>query len=78
MVELKRNHSSDKTVGQVLRYMGWVREHLAGPDEAVEGLIVAHQADASVRYALSSVHGVRVKLYEVDFRFRDPSGPSKR
>ena len=29
VVELKRGQSSDDTVGQLLRYMGWVRMHLA-------------------------------------------------
>ena len=29
VVELKRNQTSDTTVGQVLRYMGWVAENLA-------------------------------------------------
>ena len=28
--ELKRGKSSDRVVGQTLRYMGWVREQLAG------------------------------------------------
>jgi hypothetical protein len=29
IIELKRNQSSDQTVGQVTRYMGWVRKELA-------------------------------------------------
>ena len=28
VVELKRNQTSDDTVGQILRYMGWVEEKL--------------------------------------------------
>ena len=28
VIELKRNQTSDSTVGQIARYMGWVEEHL--------------------------------------------------
>ena len=45
VVELKRGRPSDKVVGQIARYIGYVRRHLAKPDQAVEGLIVAHEAD---------------------------------
>ncbi len=35
VVELKRGQTSDSTVGQVLRYMGWVETYLAEPGETV-------------------------------------------
>ncbi|MEA1885222.1 MAG: endonuclease NucS [Thermotogota bacterium] len=70
VVELKRNQSSDKTVGQALRYIGWVEENLAESSESVEGLIIAHQANESIRYALKTLSNVRLQLYEVEFRLR--------
>ena len=70
VVELKRNQSSDKTVGQALRYIGWVEENLAESSESVEGLIIAHQADESIRYALKTLSNVSLQLYEVEFRLR--------
>jgi hypothetical protein len=70
VIELKRKQSSDQTVGQVLRYMGWVMEHLAKPADRVEGLIVAHESDVSVSYALKVVPSVALNLYEVEFRLR--------
>lgn len=75
VVELKKNQTSDETVGQVLRYMGWVRKKLAKPGDSVRGLIIAHKADASIRYAISSVDSVDLNLYEVEFKLR-PAGPS--
>lgn len=45
VVELKRNQTSDQTIGQVLRYMGWVRQHLAEDGEMVRGLIICRDAD---------------------------------
>jgi hypothetical protein len=69
-------------VGQVLRYMGWVKYHLAASGERVEGMIIARQIDEALQYALSNVSGVEVQLYEVDFRLIQPSssvgGSSKR
>jgi hypothetical protein len=68
VIELKRSQSSDKTVGQVLRYVGWVKERMAADGEVVEGLIIAHQADEGIRFALAATDHVRLMLYEVDFR----------
>ncbi|MEP6574577.1 MAG: endonuclease NucS domain-containing protein, partial [Gemmatimonadota bacterium] len=50
VVELKRNFTGDQALGQVLRYMGWVKRHLAGVHEKVEGLLIAREADAALSY----------------------------
>ena len=50
VVEL-RDQSSDATIGQVLRYKGWVQKHIAKPHEHVEGLIIAHESPDAIRYA---------------------------
>ena len=70
VVELKRGQSSDQTVGQVLRYMGWVRENLASPEEKVQGLIISHSEDKKIRYALKHTSNVELNLYEVDFNLK--------
>lgn len=74
VVELKREQSSDSTVGQALRYMGYVREHVAEKGDQVEGLIISHSGDDKIRYALEMTPAVNLMLYEVDFRLR----PAKR
>ncbi|MCC6488071.1 MAG: DUF1016 family protein, partial [Candidatus Hydrogenedentes bacterium] len=73
VVELKRGQTSDQTVGQVLRYIGWVRKELAKPKDNVEGLIIAREADDSLRYAVSAIPDVNLKLYEVKFSLKDVS-----
>jgi hypothetical protein len=70
VVELKRDQTSDATVGQALRYMGWVKQNLAKRDEQVEGLVIAHEADESIKYAISAIPNVRLMLYEVEFRLK--------
>lgn len=77
VVELKRDQSSDQTVGQVLRYMGWVKESLASPDETVHGIIICHLADKRIRYALKHTLNVSVRLYEVDFKLRQELPPNE-
>lgn len=71
VIELKRDQSSDATVGQVLRYMGWVQENLAAPEDKVEGLIISHSSDERIRYALKYTSNVGLKLYQVDFDLVD-------
>jgi hypothetical protein len=70
VVELKRDQTSDATVGQVLRYMGWVKQNLAKHGEQIEGLVIAHEADESIKYAVSAIPSVRLMLYEVEFRLK--------
>jgi len=72
VIELKRNQTSDQTVGQLLRYMGWVKQHLAEDAETVHGLIICREADDKLLYALSAVQNVELRLYEVDFHLRVP------
>jgi hypothetical protein len=71
VVELKRNQGTDQTVGQVLRYMGWVEKHLAKETgKTVEGLVIAHKVDKGASYALSLLPQVSMMTYEVEFRLK--------
>ena len=66
VVELKRGKSSDRVVGQILRYMGWVREQLAN-DRGVSGIIITHEYDDQVRYAIAELPKVEAWTYQVSF-----------
>jgi endonuclease len=67
--ELKLSRGPDKAMGQLLRYMGWVKRTLAGQRE-VHGVIVAKDIDEKLRYAVLPVPNVSLLEYEVDFRLR--------
>ena len=71
VIELKRNQSSDETVGQVLRYMGWVQTYLANENEEVKGLIISLQSDEKIRFALKNVNNVSVAHYDVSFVLKE-------
>jgi hypothetical protein len=70
VVELKRGVPSDKVVGQITRYMGWVGSEMAQDGQPVEGLIVAHECDDRLRYAVSAIPGLGVLLYNMSFLLR--------
>jgi hypothetical protein len=69
VIELKRDQTSDDTVGQVARYMGWVKEELNDPN--VRGIIVAGSFDQRLHYAGQMVPNVDVFLYQVDFKLSE-------
>ncbi|WP_421882727.1 DUF7669 domain-containing protein [Methylibium sp.] len=69
--ELKRHATEDKTLGQVLRYMGWIQKHLAG-DDPVYGVIVGSQTSQKLKYAATQVPNVRLLDYELQVKLSAP------
>lgn len=76
VVELKRGRPSDTVVGQAARYMGWVRAHLAAENQRVEGIIVAHEQDLRLAYAVAAVPGLAILTYSVDFALSPATAPA--
>ncbi|MBN8279117.1 MAG: DUF91 domain-containing protein [Gammaproteobacteria bacterium] len=68
VVELKRGRASDVVVGQVLRYMGYVREQVAEDDQTVEGAIIALEDDQKLRWALLAVPSISFYRYQISFK----------
>lgn len=68
VVELKKGRASDVVVGQVLRYMGYVKEELAEEGQRVKGVIIALEDDQRIRRALSVVPDVTFYRYQVSFK----------
>lgn len=58
------------------RYIGYVHSHIATSDQSVEGLIIAHEADDALRYAVAAVPGLHLMTYEVAFRLTAVDGPA--
>jgi restriction system protein len=68
VVELKRGRATDVVVGQVLRYMGYVKELIAEDNQTVEGVIIALEDDQKMRWALASVPSISFYRYQVTFK----------
>lgn len=79
VIELKRDESDDEVVGQVSRYMGWIKEHRADPGRVdVRGIIVVHEVTPRLRAAVLSLANVELYNYRlaIDLRPADLAGRS--
>jgi len=70
VVELKKGRASDNVVGQVQRYMGFVKEELCTREQTVKGVIVALEDDTRIRRALSVANNIDFYRYEVNFKLK--------
>ncbi|MBM2803994.1 MAG: uncharacterized protein HW419_1887 [Deltaproteobacteria bacterium] len=71
VIELKKGRESDKVVGQVLRYMGWIAENLCEEGQSVKGIIICREQDSRLSYALKMTTNIAVKYYRVNFQLLD-------
>lgn len=72
VLELKKGRSSDEVVGQVLRYMQWVRRNLCNGSQKVRGLIVVGERNTKLEHAVAEVSDkVGLKLYKTSFRLEN-------
>lgn len=63
VVELKRTQGTDVAVGQILRYMGWVKESRSAGK--VRGIVVVAKKDQALLYAVRSVPDLQVKEFKL-------------
>lgn len=68
VIELKRGRTSDVVVGQVQRYMGFVKEELLEQNQTVKGLIIGLEADNKLKRALSVCQNIEFYRYQIDFK----------
>ena len=58
VIEIKRQ-ATDKTIGQILRYMGWIKEELSKDGQKVKRLVVAERKDIQLEFALKMIPDVK-------------------
>ncbi|MGB9934048.1 hypothetical protein [Haloarcula amylolytica] len=79
VVELKKSNSSDRAVGQLLRYVGWVRDHLddldVSEDADVEGRLIVSGPTEKLEYALSAVQNFTLHQYNINVELRTSGSP---
>lgn len=68
IVELKKGRTSDAVVGQISRYIGWVRENLC-EGHNVRGIIIVHDFDPKLKYAVLAHDKLETKYYEIQINF---------
>jgi len=68
VVELKKGRISDVVVGQIQRYMGYVKEELAEDNQKVKGVIIALENDIRFSRALSVTQDIDFYTYKISFK----------
>jgi len=68
VVELKKGRAADVVVGQIQRYMGYISDELAKPEQKVRGLIIALEDSVKVRRALRVAPDIDFYRYKVNFK----------
>lgn len=72
--ELKRARSPDHAIGQLLRYMGWIKQTI-GRQHEVRGIIVAKKITQNLQYAVTVIPNVSLFEYEVSFQLKPAQVP---
>jgi len=70
VVELKKGRVSDVVVGQVQRYMGYVKDELAEKNQTVRGVIIAFEDDIKIHRALSVALNIDLYTYKIHFELK--------
>ena len=67
VIELKKGRASDRVIGQIQRYMGYVKEEIATDNQVVKGAIIALQDDIRIKRALSVTNNIVFYRYKLRF-----------
>lgn len=68
ILEIKKGKGSDKVIGQITRYMGWIKENLAR-SKVVRGIVIVHEIDKKLDYSASILRNVEVRYYKINLKF---------
>jgi restriction system protein len=72
VIELKKGRVSDSVLGQIQRYMGFVKDVIAKPEQIVKGIIIGLEDDKRIKRALSVTTNIEFYRYEISFKlFKD-------
>ena len=67
VIELKREQASDVALGQIQRYMGFIKKNIANNNEDVRGCIIATDNDLGLKNALSVNPLIDFYKYSINF-----------
>ena len=67
VIELKKGRASDSVVGQIQRYMGYIKEEFLESGQEVKGVIIALEDDLKLKRALSVTKDIEFFRYKINF-----------
>lgn len=70
VIELKVSRGYDRVVGQLMRYVAWIKKNLAEPNQNVRGVIVAREISEDLLLACSEVPNIELFEYELSLSLK--------
>jgi endonuclease len=70
VIELKVSRGYDRVVGQLMRYVAWIKKNLAESNQQVRGVIVAREISEDLLLACSMVPGIELFEYELSLALK--------
>ena len=67
VIELKKGKASDTVVGQIQRYMGYIKNEFLEEGQTVKGAIIALEDSLKIKRALSVTSDIDFYRYKVNF-----------
>ena len=67
VIELKNGDENDDAVGQLARYVGFVRAEFATPGQDVKGALVVLDSSKKLRWAIAALPDAKLYQYKVAF-----------
>lgn len=71
VIELKVSRGYDRVVGQLLRYVNWIRKNQAEAGQGVRGVIVAREISEDLLLACSDLPDVQLFEYELSLSLKE-------
>ena len=78
VIELKVSRGYDRVVGQLMRYMAWIRDNQAEAGQKVRGVIVAREISEDLLLACSLLSDVQLFEYELSLKLNPVSIGSRK
>lgn len=64
VIELKVSRGHERVIGQILRYMAWLKKNQADKNQKVRGVIVAREISEDLKLACS--YNPQINLFEYE------------
>jgi hypothetical protein len=68
VIELKLSSSNYAASGQLITYMGWIKDNLAPADSRVRGIIIGHEVSSQLYLSTSLVQNVKLFTYKLSVK----------
>jgi hypothetical protein len=70
VIELKVSRGYDRVVGQLLRYISWIKQNQAEPNQGVRGIIIAREISTDLLLACDGLSNIDLFEYELSITLK--------